>query len=53
MIFQSKLLSIQYCYANAPLDEHGNTKDGAHWKNSTIHEPQAFMALALYMKLKV
>ena len=40
-------------YANAPLDEQGNTKKGPHWKNLTIYGLKAFMALALYMGLKV
>ena len=40
-------------YANAPVDDHGNTKDGPQWENLTVHGFQAFMALALYMGLKV
>ena len=36
-------------YADAPLDEHGNTKDGPHWENLTVSRLQAFMALVVYI----
>ena len=40
-------------YATTPLDEYGNTKGGPYWKNLTVARLQAFMALGLYMELKV
>ena len=40
-------------YATIPLDDYENTKGGPHRKNLTIYGLKAFMALALYMGLKV
>ena len=49
----STIVEETNCHANAPLDGHGNTKGEPHWENLIVHGLQAFMALALYMRLKV
>ena len=40
-------------YANAPIDDHGHTKGGPNWENLTIPGLKAFIAIALYMGLKI
>ena len=49
----SAILDEKNRYATAPLDDHSNTKGGLHWENLTVAGLQAFMALVLYMGLKV
>lgn len=40
-------------YANTPVDERGNTRGGSRCVDLTIPELEAFLAIALYMGLKV